>query len=132
MLHTLQEAIVLTGKSRRTIYNHCDQGRVSYSVGPDGRRYFDTAELIRAYGPLHAIAHLEPQKIAQVCTPEIAQPDGSLTEATALRLIAAIAKLVEIEEQKLRLLEYKPAPAPAKQPLKRAESFADLLSGLDD
>lgn len=56
MLHTIQEAVKLTGKSRRTIYDHCTQGRVSYSVGDDGRRYFETSELIRAYGPLRGSA----------------------------------------------------------------------------
>ena len=52
MLHTIQEAIALTGKSRRTLYNHCDQGRLSYSLGHDERRYFETSELIRVYGNL--------------------------------------------------------------------------------
>lgn len=143
MLHTLKEAIALTGKSRRTLYNHCDQGRLSYSIGPDGRRYFDTAELIRVYGPLHTVAHPEPPESAQVCTPEIAHPDGPITEATALRLIAAIERLVEIEEKKLLLLEHKPAPGETPLPekgsepeagqnkRKKAENFADLLSVLD-
>ncbi|TBW04265.1 DNA-binding protein [Azotobacter chroococcum] len=147
MLHTITEAIALTGKSRRTIYNHCDQGRLSYSIGPDGRRYFDTAELIRVYGPLHAVAHRESPESAQVCTPEIAHPDGPLTEATALRLIAAIERLVEIEEKKLLLLEHKPGSRPelnapttsnqgsepeaGQNKRKKAENFADLLSVLD-
>lgn len=146
MLHTLTEAIALTGKSRRTLYNHCDQGRLSYSIGPDGRRYFDTAELIRVYGPLHAIAHPEPPESAQVCTAEIAHPDGPITEATALRLIAAIERLVEIEEKKLLLIEHKPAreyslpgkcsePGSTgghKPPSGAPKNFADLLSVLDD
>lgn len=150
MLHTLKEAIALTGKSRRTLYNHCDQGRLSYSIGPDGRRYFDTAELIRVYGPLHAVAHPEPPESAQVCTAEIAHHDGPITEATALRLIAAIERLVEVEERKLLLLEHKPADhrveAPAddprptleaseagsKPPSSSPKNFADLLAGLSD
>ncbi|GAB3369668.1 hypothetical protein GCM10027514_02090 [Azotobacter armeniacus] len=113
---------------------------MSYSVGPDGRRYFDTAELIRAYGSLHAVAHLKPSEIAQVCTPQIAHPDTPITEATALRLIAAIERLVEIEERKL-LLEHRPevlqlkaAPEPKHEPADRkpVQSFADLLAGLED
>jgi len=147
MLHTLKEAIALTGKSRRTLYNHCDQGRLSYSIGPDGRRYFDTSELIRVYGPLHAVAHPEPQESAQVCTPEIAHPDGPLTEATALRLIAAIERLVEVEERKLLLLEHKPARQPSVETSsggdtepdqkpktcshQRLTSFSDLLKAFE-
>lgn len=139
MLHTLKEAVVLTGKSRRTLYNHSNEGRVSYSIGPDGRRYFETSELIRVYGPLHAVAQVEAKESAQGCTPsdeDVAQP---LTEATARRLAEAIEKLIALEEQKLKLLEHKPEPAPPKPvavtpiPTKtKASSFADLLDSLDD
>lgn len=133
MLHTIQEAVKITGKSRRTLYNHCDEGRVSYSVGVDGRRYFDTAELIRVYGPLHAVAQPEPPESAQVCIP-LGGDARPLTEATARRLVEVIEKLIEIEEKKLLLLEHKPEPAqrPESTPGKKAESFADLLAGLGD
>ena len=129
MLHTIQEAIALTGKSRRTLYNHSDQGRLSYSLGHDSRRYFETSELIRVYGSLLNIAQPVAQEIAQPCTPE--NLPGTLTEATALRLAAALEKLIEIEEKKLLLIEYKPAiqeavPLPREKP----ESFADLLKTL--
>lgn len=122
MLHTLQEAVALTGKSRRTIYNHCDSGRVSYSVGPDDRRYIETSELIRVYGPLHTAAQPPAPEVAQPCTP-VAHPDDAMTEATALRLIAAIERLIEIEEAKVLRIEHKPTTKP--------QSFADLLAGLD-
>lgn len=108
MLHTIQEAVLLTGKSRRTIYNHCDQGRVSYSLGADGRRYFDTSELIRAYGTLHMDAQPIQAESTQSCTPPIAQSLEGLTEATALRLVAAMERLIELEEQRLLLIEHKP------------------------
>lgn len=129
MLHTIQEAIALTGKSRRTLYNHCDQGRLSYSVGHDERRYFETSELIRVYGALLNIAQPAAQEIAQSCTPE--DLPKTLTEATALRLADALEKLIEIEEKKLLLIEHKPAiqeadPVPREKP----ESFADLLKTL--
>lgn len=122
MLHTLQEAVALTGKSRRTIYNHCDSGRVSYSVGPDDRRYIETSELIRVYGPLHTVAQPPAPEVAQPCTP-VAHPDAPMTEATALRLITAIERLIEIEEAKVLRIEHKPTTKP--------QSFADLLAGLD-
>ena len=129
MLHTIQEAIALTGKSRRTLYNHCDQGRLSYSLGHDDRRYFETSELIRAYGSLLQIAQPIAQEIAQPCTPE--NLPGTLTEATALRLAAALEKLIEIEEKKLLLIEYKPAiQEAAPLPREKPESFADLLKTL--
>lgn len=141
MLHTLKEAIELTGKSRRTIYSHCSQGLLSYGVGADGRRYFDTAELIRVYGALHTAAHPEPEKTAHFCTPQTAHLDEPLTEATALRLIDAIERLVKLEEQKLLLLEHQPDP-PSPPPVirrpssksgtKAPASFADLLRSMDE
>ena len=137
MLHTIQEAIALTGKSRRTLYNHCDQGRLSYSLGHDERRYFETSELIRVYGGLLNIAQPVAQEIAQPCTSE--NLPGTLTEATALRLAAALEKLIEIEEKKLLLIEHKPAiqeavltPKPEEKPAthQKPKSFADLLKTL--
>jgi hypothetical protein len=142
MLHTIQEAVELTGKSRRTIYNHCDSGLISYSLGPDGRRYFDTSELIRAYGALHTPAQPKASQDAQICTPISAHPANMLTEETALRLVSAMERLIKIEEQKLLLIEHQPdtlKPAPPQEafppkesaPQGPARSFADLLAGLD-
>lgn len=129
MLHTIQEAIALTGKSRRTLYNHCDQGRLSYSLGHDERRYFETSELIRVYGGLLNIAQSAAQEIAQPCTSK-SSPE-TLTEATALRLTVALEKLIEIEEKKLLLIEHKPAIQEAvPMPREKPESFADLLKAL--
>lgn len=136
MLHTIQEAIALTGKSRRTLYNHCGEGRLSYSVGHDARRYFETSELIRVYGGLLQIAQPAAHEIAHSCTPE--NLPCTLTEATALRLAVALEKLIEIEEKKLLLIEHKPeaheVPLQSEQekkPLTRKpESFADLLKAL--
>jgi len=137
MLHTIQEAIALTGKSRRTLYNHCDEGRLSYSVGHDSRRYFETSELIRVYGSLMQIAQPPAREVAQPCTP-INFPE-TLTEATALRLVTALEKLIELEERKLLMIEHKPkdgdtslAPNLEAKPLVsgKVESFADLLKAL--
>lgn len=138
MLHTIQEAIALTGKSRRTLYNHCDQGRLSYSLGHDERRYFETSELIRVYGNLLKIAQPVAQEIAQPCTPM--NPPETLTEATALRLAVALEKLIELEEKKLLLIEHKPeiqektqAPKQEETPLvhTKPQSFSDLLKALN-
>ena len=138
MLHTIQEAIALTGKSRRTIYNHCDEGRLSYSVGHDSRRYFETSELIRVYGSLRQIAQPSVREIAQSCTP-INLPE-TLTETTALRLVAALEKLIKLEEQKLLRIEHLPKDGaelvpPNQEALAvtpgKPESFSDLLKTFD-
>jgi len=65
----LAQAIELTGRSRRSLYRDMDAGRVSYRVSDDGRRELETSELIRAYGPLRAVAQLGTQRMAQSGTP---------------------------------------------------------------
>lgn len=52
MFHATQEAIQLAGVSRRTLYSHSDAGLISYRVGPDGRRRYDSAKLDRMYEQL--------------------------------------------------------------------------------
>lgn len=50
--HTLQDALKMTGRSRSQFYRDMRSGLVSYRTGKDGRRKFETSELIRAYGEL--------------------------------------------------------------------------------
>ena len=135
MLHTIQEAIKLAGVSRRTLYNHSDAGRISYSLGPDGRRRFETAELERVYGKL---AQVPAQSSAQTFTPDLHTGvnhlediiESAIQRATA-PLIAEIASLRET----LMRIEYKPQDLPAPQPKRHASkptSFADLIVFDDD
>jgi hypothetical protein len=128
MLHTIQEAVILTGKSRRTIYDHCTAGRVSYSVGDDSRRYFETSELIRVYGPLRGSAHPEPMQTAQARTPSNEAQAEAIAAAVSKGVAEAVAPLIarlgELEST-LRLLEYRPAPV--EQP---PNEFAGLIASL--
>jgi DNA gyrase/topoisomerase IV subunit A len=50
--HTVQDTLKLTGRSRSQLYRDMARGLVSYRTGKDGRREFETSELIRAYGEL--------------------------------------------------------------------------------
>lgn len=51
--HTVQDTLKLTGRSRSQLYRDMAKGLVSYRTGKEGRREFETSELIRAYGELH-------------------------------------------------------------------------------
>lgn len=129
----------LTGLTRKSLYNHMTSGRVSYSVGPDRRRYFETAELERAYGKLKAVTHSGSSEIIQSGslttgdTGELAKLIEAAVERATAPLVEQIAELHAI----LRRIEHKPdtpaAPAisPADPP-KAASSFADLLAGLGE
>ena len=127
MWHTLAQAIELTGRSRRSLYRDMDAGHVSYRVSDDGRRELETSELIRAYGPLRAVA----QPGTPVGTPPI-EPLAAILEE--LKGIREENRLLREEVRELRAamlqLEHKPGVPPVAE-VKKAGSFADLLRGLD-
>lgn len=56
MRHTIDEAASLVGRTRRSIYRAMNEGRLSYGLEANGRRYIDTSELIRAYGELRPMS----------------------------------------------------------------------------
>ncbi|TKD45997.1 entry exclusion protein 1 [Azotobacter chroococcum] len=135
MWHTLAQAIELTGRSRRSLYRDMDEGRVSYRVRDDGRRELETSELIRAYGPLRAVAQPGTQSMAHSGTP-VGTPsvEPLVVILEELKSIREENRLLRQEVRELRevmlLLEHKPSSPPAVE-VKKAESFADLLRGLD-
>lgn len=152
MLHTIQEAMQLTGLTRKSLYNHMGSGRVSYSVEPDGRRYFQTAELERAYGRLNHITHPTVEEVLHSYTPpalpvELAQIIEDAVHRATAPLVAEIAEL----RATLMRLEYKPDTPTTPQPdqpsaasqapvedrtgqsdhAPAVRSFADLLSSFE-
>ena len=148
MLHTIQDAMTLTGLTRKSLYNHMDAGRVSYSIGADGRRYFETSELERAYGKLTTVIQITQPPGRENTQPYTPAPEsGELAKLIEDAVQRATAPLVaEIAELRATLMriEHKPdapaAPAPGidqvQQPTPPAskvkpQSFADLLSGLE-
>lgn len=145
MLHTIQQAIQLAGVSRRTLYNHSDAGLISYSVGPDGRRRYETAELERMYGSLAPVAQPNAQPNAHVFTQPSAVNDDHLTAMIKAAVERATAPLVaELAELKavLMRIEHQPDPdspvvaVPAEAPvrpvaLSSPKSMADVLAGWD-
>ena len=51
--HSVKEAVILTNKSRRTLYRYMAEGRLSYRIGDDGDRQLETSELIRVFGSIN-------------------------------------------------------------------------------
>lgn len=126
--HTLNEAVKLTGRSRRSIYRDMDRGIVSYGLDLSGNRQFETSELMRAYGALAPVAQPDAADVAQVGT---AQPwDQVLAELQALR------KEVQELRATVLLIEHKPEhpsitkPSTAEKP-QDPVTWASLFSGLD-
>lgn len=151
---TLSTVAKMYGMHRTTLYAAIKAGRVSATQNNRGQKVIDLSEAIRAWGepegrPGHEFDSSTPVNTG-VSTHSTA-PVEYMTEATALRLAAAMERLIEIEEAKLLLLEHKPDVPPVGdgkskvvethfEDVPRASlgksaseprSFADLLAGLD-
>lgn len=113
MWHTLQEAVTLTGRSRRSLYRDMDAGRVSYQLRPDGRRELETSELIRAYGSLRGTARTGTAGLAQGAHDPGTPSNEAMAalQAQVAHLTATVERLSGLFEKALYLLEHKPEPA---------------------
>ena len=78
--HTLQDALKMTGRSRSQFYRDMRAGLVSYRTGQDGRREFETSELIRAYGELKQDETAERHSAGQAENPHDQQTERILRE----------------------------------------------------
>jgi hypothetical protein len=125
---TLGKIATLYGMHRSSVYEAVDKGRVSAGLDGNGQKVIDISEAIRVWGePKHRPTpepdNPRPAKPVGAEQPDSYQTPPLMTEATALRLAAALERLIEIEEAKVLRIEHKPGPRP--------QSFADLLAGLD-
>lgn len=132
MRHTIDEAAKLVGRTRRSLYRAMDAGRVSYGVGPDGRRYLDTAELLRAYGPFETATQGVTVEMSQGVTAE-----SALADAVAVAVAKAVGEAVEPLRREVAALRAQLAERPqiTHDSSTRADtppqSFADLLHTLN-
>jgi hypothetical protein len=120
MLHTINEVVELTGRSRSTIYRMFDRGEINYSVGRDGKRRVETSELLRVFDdvrmdrePVPAVSHTLESLAAEAKGPESAPaPAGMANELRELRdlvrhLQDEVEHIREDNSRLLRLLEYR-------------------------
>ena len=101
MRHTIDEAASLVGRTRRSLYRAMTEGRLAYALEHDGRRYIDTAELLRVYGPFDAPSQPVTVPVSHGVT---LPPD--LAEVIAQAVAKAVAEAVEplrLEIERLRL-----------------------------
>lgn len=68
--HTISGAAKLVGKQRSTLYRHIKNGKLSKGIDENGEPYIETAELVRAYGPLQEVQDRDSVSIEQQATPE--------------------------------------------------------------
>lgn len=103
--HSVSQAQILTGKSRRTLYRDMASGRVSWRHDGNGHRELETSELIRVYGTLvdngtadrHSVAHSDGTDAN----------NAMLTELRALR-----QEVADLKSMLLRLEHKEEKPNP--------------------
>ncbi|EPB9295942.1 entry exclusion protein 1 [Escherichia coli] len=83
--HTLRDAMKMTGKSRSQFYRDMRAGLVSYRTGQNGRREFETSELIRACGELKRNETPERHTVGQAENPHDQQTERILRELNELK-----------------------------------------------
>ncbi len=83
--HTLRDALKMTGRSRSQFYRDMRAGLVSYRTSQDGRREFETSELIRAYGELKQDETPERHSAGQAENPHDQQTERILRELNELK-----------------------------------------------
>ena len=126
MRHTIDEAASLVHRTRRSLYRAMTEGRLSYGLEADGRRYIDTAELLRVYGAFDSPS----QSVTPVMSHGVTVPDD-LGEIISKAVAKAVAEAVEPLRQEIeklrqesaeqRLIEYKPQRPSLVEPPKASE-----------
>jgi excisionase family DNA binding protein len=123
-LLTLSEAAHTAGVSRRTIQRSIQSGRLSAATTATGERVIDTAELLRAFGPLRHAPSDTPASMSQ----PVATHDATNTAMTTLVEVlreqlqqaqqekARLLALLEAEQAARCELEVKLLPAPRPAP----------------
>ena len=132
---TLSAVAKMYGMHRTTLYAAIKAGRVSAGHNLRGQKVIELSEAIRAWGEPSGQPPVDSTRSTPANTGDsthsTAPVEQLMTEATALRLAAAIERLIEIEEAKLLQLEHKPAPRIEHEPAVKPQSFADLLASFD-
>lgn len=123
-LHSVTEAAVLAGVTRRTIYRYIKQGKLSATVSASDTTMIETSELLRVFGTL---SQPEPEKVS-TGSHENPATDVTLLLAEMRDIQVKFESLKKsVEEQQQLLLEDKQARE--KLDFERQEQ-ADLIEQL--
>tara|TARA_R110002095_G_scaffold214205_1_gene205904 strand:- start:516 stop:1193 length:678 start_codon:yes stop_codon:yes gene_type:complete len=94
---SMEQAAVVIGKSKKTIYNHKDKNKFSYDFDEDGKAVIDASELIRVYGNKPDIA----QRLKELQQPTNENESVSTQDYT--KKTKASVKESEIVDYKIKL-----------------------------
>lgn len=95
----MEQAAVVIGKSKKTIYNHKDKNKFSYDIDGDGKAVIDASELLRVYGNKPEI--VERLKTLQ----EPSNDKGNVTTQNYTEKTPSGVKESEIVEYRIKIVK---------------------------
>lgn len=118
---SMEEAALVIGKTKKTIYNHKDKNKFTYEIDSEGKAVIDVSELLRVYGSSSDIndrlKNLEAERRGEVSVKQDNYTAPSRKEEAA------------ITDYKIRLAKLE-AELDKEQQLKRkAEEQVDYFKG---
>ena len=96
----LTQGAKLAGVGRSTLNRHIKEGKISKSIGDDGKPYVDTSELQRAYGVLSHDTSSQSVPMAQRGTPLETVEKAIETETLKVELQAVRDRLEEVQKDR--------------------------------
>ena len=95
----MEQAAIVIGKSKKTIYNHKDKNKFSYDIDEEGKAVIDASEILRVYGNKPEIT--ERLKELQEPTKE----QGSVNTQNYTKKASVTVKDSEIVEYRIKIAQ---------------------------
>ena len=96
----LTQGAKFAGVGRSTLNRHIKEGKISKSIGDNGKPYVDTSELHRAYGSLSHDTSSQSVPMKQRGTPKEAVEKSIETETLKVELQATRERLEEVKKDR--------------------------------
>ncbi len=96
---SMEQAAIVIGKSKKTIYNHKDKNKFSYDIDEEGKAVIDASEILRVYGNKPEIT--ERLKELQEPTKE----QGSVNTQNYTKKASVTVKDSEIVEYRIKIAQ---------------------------
>ena len=118
----VSEAAKLVGKSRKSLYRHVKDGKLSVSQSVSGKTIVETSELIRVYG---ALRQVETVIVTPTVTGRDTNRDSMESLANEIKLLREEVSGLKREVSSLKAL---PAPENYKQPARKGNKWVNAMS----
>ena len=119
---SISEAAKLVGKSRKSLYRHVKDGKLSVSQSVSGKTIVETSELIRVYG---ALRQVETVIVTPTVTGRDTNRDSMESLANEIKLLREEVSGLKREVSSLKAL---PAPDNYKQPARKGNKWVNAMS----